>query len=255
MGFLVLDRLFSMWRILGTLAFDTPVKLGTLAQWAAATATFLAVLVALFKDEILRWRRKPDLTISAALTPPNCHKTTMTYTDRASTQMYRKVACYYLRIWVENVGKTRAERVQVYVSKLLRRSADGSFKEVEEFLPMNLRWAHGQQESPEIFAEGISPGMGKHCDFGHVLDPKFRKDVGHDLPAVAADQTILVLDLEVPPATLSHLVPPGVYQLQLRVAAANCAPVTKAIEFTITGKWFEDQAKMFSDGLGLKAIG
>jgi len=91
---------------------DTPVEIGTLAQWANATATFLAVLVALFKDEILRWRRKPDLTISAALTPPNCHKTTMTYTDRASAQMYRKVACYYLRIWVENIGKTRAERVQ-----------------------------------------------------------------------------------------------------------------------------------------------
>ena len=228
------------------------MEIGTLAQWAAATATFLAVLVALFKDEILRWRRKPDLTIAAGLVPPHCHKTTMTYTDRASAQMFRQVACYYLRIWVENVGKTRAERVQVYVSKLLRRSADGSFKEVEAFLPMNLRWSHGQQVSgpPEVFAEGISPGMGKHCDFGHVLDPKSRKDVGHDLPGVAADQTILVLDLEVPPATLSHLVPPGVYRLELRVAAANCAPVTKAIELTITGKWFEDQNQMFLDGLG-----
>jgi hypothetical protein len=170
-------------------------------------------------------------------------------------QTYAKVACYYLRIWVENVGKTRAERVQVYASKLLRRSADGLFKEVEAFLPMNLRWSHGQQASggPEIFAEGISPGMGKHCDFGHVLDPQFRKAVGHNLPGVATDQTILVLDLEVPPATLSHLVPPGEYRLELRVAAANCAPVTKAIELTITGKWFEDQNQMFLDGLGFNA--
>jgi hypothetical protein len=234
--------------------FETLVEIGTLAQWAGAGGTFLAVLVALFKDEILRWRRKPDLTISASLTPPNCHKTTMTYTDRASAQMYRKVACYYLRIWVENIGKTRAERVQVYVSKLLRRSADGLFKEVQAFLPMNLRWSHGQQVSggPEVFAEGISPGMGKHCDLGHVLDPKFRKDVGHDLLGVADDQTILVLDLEVPPATLTHLVPPGVYLLELRVAAANCSPVTKRIELTITGKWFEDERQMFLDGLGLK---
>jgi hypothetical protein len=76
--------------------------------------------------------------------------------------------------------------------------------------------------------------------------------VGHDLPGVADDQTILVLDLEVPPATLSHLVPPGAYRLELRVAA-NCAPVTKAIELTITGKWFEDQNQMFLDGLGFNA--
>jgi hypothetical protein len=54
---------------------------------------------------------------------------------------------------------------------------------------------------------------------------------------------------------LSHLIPPGSYQLELRVAAANHAPVTKTIELTITGKWFEDQTQMFSDGLGLKVIG
>lgn len=242
---------------MGTPAFDTPVEIGTLAQWAGATATFLAVLVALFKDEMLRCWRKPNLTVSVALVPPNCHKTTLTYAVRKTPVTYGSADCYYLRVWVANEGKTRAERVQVFASKLFRRGADGSFKEVEAFLPMNLRWAHGHQASggPEIFAEGISPEMGKHCDLGHVVDPKFRKDAGDDLPGVAADHTILALDLEVQPATLTHLIPPGVYRLELRVAAANCAPVTEAIELTITGKWFEDQTQMFSDGLGLRAIG
>lgn len=241
---------------MATPALDASVEIGTLAQWAGATATFLAVLVALFKDEMLRWWRKPKLTVSVALAPPDCHKTSLYY-DVSNSRVVGSADCYYLRVWVANVGKTRAERVQVFASKLFRRRADASFKEVEAFLPMNLRWAHGHRASggPEIFAEGISPGMGKHCDLGHVVDPKLEKEVGEDLPGIAADHAILALDLEVPPASLSHLIPPGVYRLELRVAAANSAPQPKAIELTITGKWFEDQAQMFSDGLGLKAIG
>lgn len=198
------------------------------------------------KTNICAGGAKPKLTISAALAPPDCHKTFIIFGPL-------RPSCYYLRIWVENKGKIRAERVQVFVSKL--RNADGSF--VETFLPMNLLWAHGQQKAggPEIFADGISPEMGKHCDLGHVVDPQFRKGLRYDLPGVASDATILALDLEVKAANSGYLVPPGTYQLELRVAAANCAPVTKTIELTITGKWFDDETQMFSDGLGLKVIG
>jgi hypothetical protein len=232
------------------------MDIGTVAQWAGATATFLAVLVALFRDEILRLWRKPRLTALIALAPPDCHKIPLTYIAHDPVVTYKSADCYYLRLWVQNDGKIHAERVQVFAAKLLRRSADGSFKEVDAFLPMNLRWAHGQQASggPEIFAEGISPGMGKHCDLGHLVDPKFRRDVREDLPDVPTNETILALDLEVQPNTLTHLIPPGVYQLQLRVAAANCPPVPKTIELTITGKWFAGEAQMFSEGLGIRVI-
>jgi hypothetical protein len=233
----------------------TQLEIGTLAQWAGATATFLAVLVALFKDEFLRWRRKPELRVSIALASPDCHKTTINYTVQKTVITYGAAECYYLRIWVENIGKTRAERVQVFAAKLLKRYADGSFKEVEDFLPMNLCWAHGQRPSGrEIFAEGISPKMGKHCDLGHIVDPRYRKDVGYDLPTLAANDTVLALDLEIKPNTLSHLIPPGVYLLELRVAAANCSPVSHTLEITITGKWFSEQTRMFSDGLGIRTI-
>jgi len=241
---------------MGIPVIEPSLEIGTLAQWTSAFATFLAVMVALFKDEILRWWRKPRLTVSITLAPPDCHKTTLNYAVQKAAITYSSTDCYYLRVWVSNIGKTRAEKVQVFASKLSRRSADGSFKVVEAFLPMNLRWAHGQQAggTPEIFAEGISPMMGKHCDLGHVVDPEFRKDIGEDLAEVPADQTILSLDLEIKPNTRSHLISPGVYRLELRVAAANSAPVTKVIELTITGKWFEEQTKMFTDGLGLIAI-
>jgi hypothetical protein len=232
----------------------TQIYIGTLAQWAGATATFLAVLVALFKDEFLRWRRQPKLRLSASLAPPDCHKTTLTYVIQKTAPTYRAADCYYLRLWVENAGKTRAERVQVFVAKLSRRSAAGSFKEVDQFLPMNLRWSHAGPKAPEIFAEGISPQMGRHCDLGHVVDPSLRKEVGDDLPTLADNETVLALDLEIQPNTRSHLVPPGVYRLTLRVAAANCPPRTHVLELTLTGKWFADEPRMFTDGLGIKLL-
>jgi len=235
---------------------DSGIEIGTLAQWAGATATFLAVLVALFKGEVLRYFRKPRLTVSIALASPDCHKTVMSYAVQKTAPTYGSADCYYLRVWVKNLGKTRAERVQVFAARLSGRTADGSFKDIDAFLPMNLRWAHGQQGSggPEIFAEGISPLMGKHCDLGHVVDPASRKDIGEDLPGVSPSETILALDLEIQPNTRSHLIPPGVYRLELRVAGANCAPVTETLELTITGKWFADQSRMFTDGLGVRVV-
>ena len=234
-------------------AADSGVEIGSLAQWVAAAATFAAVLVALFKDEVLRFVRRPQLTVSIDLAPPDCHKTTANY---RTAQGWQSADCYYLRLWVQNVGKTRAERVQVFAASLSRRNADGNFRRIDEFLPLNLRWAHGQQAAagPEIFAEGISPQMGKHCDLGHVIDPASRAHVGEDLPDVQADKTVLALDLEFQPNTRSHLIPPGTYQLALRVAAANSTPVTKTIEVTTTGEWFADQARMFREGLGIRIV-
>jgi hypothetical protein len=226
------------------------MEIGTLAQWAGATATFFAVLVALFKDEFLRWRRKPKLRVSIKLASPDCQKTRLTYMVQKEVITSETADCYYFRLWVENEGKTRAERVQVFASKLLRKKADGCFQDVDSFLPMNLRWTH----SNEIFTEGISPEMGRHCDLGRIVDPELRKNVGEDLPTLRADETVLALILEVQPSTMSHLVAPGVYRLELRVAAANCLPASHTLELTITGKWFIDQDRMFSDGLGIKAI-
>jgi hypothetical protein len=234
---------------------DAPLEIGNYAEWAAAYATFLAVLVALFKDEVLRWWRRPRLRVSISLAPPDCHKTTLAY-PTPPAGVIKTADCYYLRLWVENIGSARAEWAQVYAAKLLRRNADGLFREVPAFLPMNLRWAHGQRAAggPEVYAQSIAPGMGKHCDLGRVVDPAARKAVGDDLPNIAVSETILSLDLEVQPNTLAHLVPPGTYRLELKAAAANCRPKATTVEITITGKWIADEARMFSEGLGVRVV-
>jgi len=227
-----------------------------LAAWVGAAATLLAVVIALFKEEIVRLWRRPKLTARVLLAAPDCHLTEIVYTVYAPAFTVKSSPCYYFRIWIENEGRQRATQVQVFASKLERRQADGSYRQVAGFLPMNLRWAHGQTKEggPEIFADGISPKMGKHCDLGHIVDPKDRKDLGQDLQGVPPNQTVLGLDLEVQPNTLSHLLQPGVYHLTVRIAASNANPVTKVIELNHTGDWFPGEQRMFSDGFGMHEV-
>jgi len=226
------------------------------AAWVSAAITFLAVLVALLKDEIIRLWRRPELVPIVRRMAPDSVKTEIMFLNERTHEVALHGDCYYLRIWVENRGRLRAERVQVFAAKLLRRRADGDFTEEKQFLPMNLRWSHSQQrpEGPEIFAEGISPGMGKHCDLGHILHPDLRRKTQQTLPGVPDEQTILELDLEVAPSTLSHLIRPGEYRLELKVAAANARPVTKVLEINLTGEWFDEESKMFAEGIGLKEV-
>lgn len=230
--------------------------MGTVGQWVAAGATFLAVLVALFKNEFMGWWRRPKLELSAGLEPPHCHIMPIHYEVQRIAPTFIQSKCYYLRLWIENSGKTRAESVQVFAAKVLKKSADGEFREESNFIPVNLLWSHGQTVTGgrEVYAEGISPKMGKHCDLGHIMNPDCRKDLGEDLPDLAATNTVFALALEVCPSTLSHLLAPGTYRLELRIAAANCSPVTKILELTFTGNWHHDPQKMFRDGVGLRIV-
>lgn len=166
-----------------------------------------------------------------------------------TTVTYSNIITYIVK-WIENSGRATAHQVQVFASKLFRRAANGSFKEDSRFLPMNLLWAHDDK----VYAEGISPKMGKHCNLGRIIKPSERAEVGDDLPEVAATNTIFALFLEVKPSSSSHLLAPETYRLELKIAAANTPPVTKLLEITHTGKWFDNPEEMFRNGIGLKFI-
>lgn len=122
---------------------------GSIAQWASVTATFCAVLVALFKDSVVRWLRKPELVVSMQPKQPDCTKAILL---KEFNNVIIRTDCYFFRVLVLNKGKTRAEKVQVFASALTKLEPNGIFQDVPNFLPMNLRWAHDNV----IFAEGIS---------------------------------------------------------------------------------------------------
>ncbi|HET6203383.1 MAG TPA: hypothetical protein VFI25_11335 [Planctomycetota bacterium] len=223
------------------------------AAWTSAAGTLLAVFVALFKEEIVGWWRRPILGARVGLEPRDCHKTTVLY---GATPLPSQAECYYLRLWIRNDGKVRASKVQVFVEEVRKKQADSSFAAVKSFLPMSLRWSHGLNPSrPEIYADGIPPGMGKHCDLGCVVDPRHRKWVDHHLPTVPDGQCVFHLDVEFESNTLSHLLEPGTYRLDILLAAANTNhPTKKTIELTVNGGWSSDEARMFREHLGLREI-
>lgn len=205
--------------------------------------TFLAIVVALLKEEFQRLWRKPKLNVSIRTALPDCNNVPTRYIQNGNEVTGN---CYYLRLWIYNEGNLPATNVQVYANRLLRET-NNTFVQLANFLPMNLRWSH----TLELFRERIAPKMGRHCDLGHVADPALKAVHGEQRPDVNANDTLLCLSLESLPNTLVHLLGPGRYRLELTIAADNCDPKRKTVIISLTGRWFQTEAEMFTQGISL----
>lgn len=194
----------------------------------------------------MAWKRKPKLGASCSKESPWTSRTPIIVTDNQGAFIW-KGECYYIRLKVENSGKTRAEKVQVYASSLLKQGADGKFVEISTFIPLNLKWSN----LGVTVLDGISPKMGAFCDVIALCDPANPTRAVPPGTLQSTPQTIAELQLEVAPFTGSHLLVPGTYKLLLRIAAANALPVQKTFHLTHTGTWMRDDVDMRRDGIGL----
>jgi hypothetical protein len=217
-----------------------------------AAATVALAFVAAFQDRIRSWLRQPRLDVTISVAPPDCHKTELR--GRTVSGQVIGAECYYFRLRVKNVGNERAEFVEVFAADLSRCQADGAYKKVTSFLPMNLVWSHILAP----YTPAISPGMEKHCDLFHITYPAKRARFGaEDDPGFSSgspQQTLLNFDVEVKPNTLGFLVPPGEYRLVVVVGAANSRPKQQVLEINHTGKWFADQETMLTQGIGIRVV-
>jgi hypothetical protein len=194
------------------------------AQCFAAGGTIAAVFLALFKDFFLTWYRRPRLDASWEDNAPWTAKVPWIEPGWTGDR-------YWLRIRVENSGKTRAEKVEVYAAELSERRADGKFAPIPTFLPLDMKWSH---PDAMVIRDGISPKMATFCDIVALCDPakpnpRFQ---GQQPPGAAP---INPAELQLEAITTCNLLPPGTYQLRLRIAAANAKPINKILEFTHTG--------------------
>jgi hypothetical protein len=222
----------------------------TLAQWFGAVGTIATVIVALFKDPILAWKRRPRLDVTCAKEIPWTVKTPITvWQGRRAGGGIWKGDCYFVRAKVENTGQTRAEKVQVSASKLAKRGADNEFADMPMILPLNMKWSNSPPDGVVAILDGISSRMSVFCDIVSVCDPANpyqRRPAG-----TPANVTVGQLQTEVEPFIDSHLLAPGTYRLTLRIAAANVEPIDRTIEFTHTGTWMQDDVAMRRDCLGV----
>lgn len=227
----------------------------SLAQWAGAAATFAAVVVALFKDSIREWWKKPKLKVTCTKEIPE--------TVRVPTTVWQgkwpgggggrwNGYSYYVRIKVENQGRTRAEKVQVSAMKLAKRGLDNNFAYLPTTLPFSMRWSNGPPTAPVTVLDGISGRMSAFCDIIALCDPANpyqRRPAG--MPASSAPVTVGQLQMEFDPAEEWHLLVPGTYRLTLRIGAANVEPIDRIVEFTHDGRWTEEDIAMRRDYLGV----
>jgi hypothetical protein len=109
---------------------------------------------------------------------------------------------------------------------------------------MNLTWAHLRDSRVEVFAEGLSNGMGRHCDLGFIVDPGSNASFGVH---VNADECALLLTLE----SGYFMLDKGIHHLKIRVAAANCTPVEQTVVIRLSGKWFGDEMDMLDKGIAI----
>jgi hypothetical protein len=211
-------------------------------SWTSVIVTFLAVIVALFNETIKNLIFCPELRVIINTAKPNCVKTKISWLENNNRVEFD---CYYLRIWVENFGRARAKDVEVFLSKILIKNGEGKYVEVDSFSPMNLKWSYNN----ESCLDGISPGIGRHCDLAHVIDPKYRSNLSplNGLQNHPKDKTILELDLVFPLNTNDHLLFGVDYMLEIKISSSNAKIVCNKIKITHTGKWNIDKEKMFPE--------
>lgn len=217
----------------------------SLAQWFGAVGTIAAVLVALFKDPFIAWKRRPRLNVTCTKDSPWTTKGPIFVHDQSGNVLWTG-DCYYVRVKVENSGNTRAEKVQVYAEKLEKLGqAAKTFYEVKTFVPLNLRWSN----LGVAILDGISPKMGAFCDVLALCDP------GNPTrtlpPGMPQSSTVGELQLEVKPLSRPDLLEPGTYRLTLRIAAANAEPIDKVFKFTHTGSWLPSDSDMRQNCLSI----
>jgi hypothetical protein len=224
----------------------TPERLTAIGTLVLAAGTIILAAVAIFPDTIRRWFYRPSLRASVQTSPPDCVKTYVSLPDGTPV-----ANAFYIRIWIRNTGNLEARNVEVYANELLKEYANRQWERVMDFPPMNLKWSN----SGVIYWPIIVPGMGKHCDVGHVVDPAHRTDprIQEENPklGLAVQQTSLAFDLMVGPNTKGHIVGPGEYRLKILIAAQNARRREQTVFISLKGSWDADETRMLQNGLGV----
>ncbi len=153
--------------------------------------------------------------------------------------------CYFVRIKVENTGRTRAEKVQVSALRLAKLGLNKKFVDIPTTLPFNMKWSNSP--APVTVLDGISRKMPAFCDIISLCDPsnQYQRKPSSTQPTSTVGQ--LQLEFDLPDEW--HLLPAGAYRLTLRIGSANAEPIDRIIEFTHDGSWADDDVAMRRDHL------
>lgn len=206
------------------------------SKWLGVVATFCAVFVALFRESLFAWLKRPKLEVEFLFEHPDCQMEISYHWSNIDGKV-TQIHMLFFRIRVKNCGNTAAKNVEVFASKLSKKSDDNLIEDYKGFLPMYLKWSH--TESTVI--ESIPAKIYKMCDLGKIIDPSTRNYAANEsLRGYNAKQNEAIFSFEVfpKPNSCSHLIEKGNYQLEVVIGADNCKPIKSEFGIEFDGKWF-----------------
>ncbi len=213
--------------------------------WTASgvlVALFLGI-VGIFQDWIRSWFRKPKLSVSIKVAPPDCHKTSFYRAD-----IDRKISdTYYFRFRIENTGNYFAEDVEAMITGVYKKDSN-DYAKLDNFLPLNLVWSHYRQ----ITIPKIQPMLFKHLDFGYVLKSNTEYLKRFDIQSTSS--VFFEFDVAVRPNTGSHILLPGDYRVKITFAGNNVKPVEKIYHLMIKDAWNDDEKEMLKNNIEIVEV-
>ena len=224
-----------------------------IASWLTGLGTIFLGIVAAFKDQIVSYFIKPRINISLVMRPPDCILTTWTIDEFGM-----RVPTYYFRFRVLNNGSQNGEQLEVFASQLSKKEND-QFKKIDSFEPMRLCWSYINQ--PILDRLPAKTKTGRFCDLGYVVFPKNRTNptyarrppfFAENLDFNQSDRTLLHLRMEKMSDYKSYLLKEGTYTVVIEISGKNVEPIEKTLEIYISGEWFDDEKKMFKEGITAK---
>jgi hypothetical protein len=90
---------------------------------------------------------------------------------------------------------------------------------------------------------------------GHILNPDAYQYINDtEKPKAITRKAVFMLDVEFKHFNKSYILEPGTYKLHIIIVGQNALPESKIVEISFTGNWYEDQEKMFRDGVRLNIL-
>jgi len=191
------------------------LALEAIAAGAGALATFLAVLVALFREPFMQWTRRARISLEVR-DDPLCKV--------VGAHKPPEPPNYTFRLAVKNQGKTTAKRCELKVIGIERRSEKGDFVKMNEY-PLSLAWVFreggvGLVLKPETGVLDISPGETEYVQIASIRTHEKPQSKGYSYSVELASGT----------GEWGLGIQSGEYRIQIGVYGAN---------FVEKPTWFE----------------
>jgi hypothetical protein len=219
------------------LAYAIVKAIGGEEEFAGVIVAVFIGLAGLMQDSIKSLFYQPALRMVYQSGVPYGHKVT----SRADGT----IICenYYFRIKVENTGNEAMQDIEIVAEECRKEISPGVYEKVEDFLPLNLSWAHKPPVGTMPF---IRDDFYWFCSFGYIRkSEQANLDLYDKFASGSNSHVVCTLDTIPKPNSGEHILVPGDYEISLVVTAKNLKPERRLVRLHFEDEWDDDRDAMF----------